>query len=61
MDIFNAFINNPILESVKDSDLYLAAKSEDWIIEKEKVMSPIMDMIDAYLGILKIHHILNKK
>lgn len=61
MDIFNAFINNPILESVKESDLYLAAKSEDWIIEKDKVMSPIMDMIDAYLGILKIHHILNKK
>jgi len=61
MDIFNAFTNEPILEETKQSDLYLAATSEDWIIEKDKVLSPIMDMIDAYLGILKIHNILNQK
>lgn len=61
MEIFNAFINDPILEETKKSDLYLAAKSENWIIEKDKVLSPIMDMIDSYLGIVKIHNILNQK
>lgn len=61
MEIFDAFIKNPILEETKMSDLYLAAKSEDWILEKDKVLSPVMDMIDSYLGVLKIHNILNKK
>lgn len=61
MSIFEAFTSDPILEETKQSDLYLAANSEDWIIEKDKVLSPLMDMIDAYLGIVKIHHILTQK
>jgi len=61
IDVFNAFINDPILESVKDSDMYKAATTEDWIVKNDKVESPIMDTLDAYLGVLKIHGILNKK
>lgn len=59
MDVFKKFIDDPIIESVKESDLYKAIKSEDWIHNDTTVKSPIMDMVDAYLGIVKIHQILN--
>lgn len=58
-DIYNKFIQDPILESVKNSDLYRALIKEDWIVNGNNIKSPIMDMIDSYLGITKIHQILN--
>lgn len=61
-DIFDKFIEDPILDSVKTSDLYKAVTNEDWIVDnKGNIASPIMDMIDAYLGVTKIHQILYQK
>lgn len=57
--IFDKFKTDPILESVKTSDLYKATQVEEWFLDnKDKVVSPIMDMVDAYLGIVKVHNIL---
>ena len=62
VDIFNAFKEKPIIESVKNSDLHNAVLKEDWMVtNKGDIVSPIMDMIDAYLGVTKIHSILNQK
>jgi Holliday junction resolvasome RuvABC endonuclease subunit len=61
MDIFDAFLEDPILESIRDSDMYAAARDEEWLINKDKVEAPFMDMLDSYLGVLKINQILNKK
>jgi len=59
-DIFEAFKNNPLLDAVKESDLHKAVLEEDWMTtNKGDIVSPIMDMIDAYLGVVKIHQILN--
>jgi Holliday junction resolvasome RuvABC endonuclease subunit len=61
-DIFAAFKEDPIIASVKDSELYRAVLEEDWMVtNKGDIVSPIMDMIDAYLGVTKIHGILNQK
>jgi len=61
-DIFNAFKEEPTIESVKSSDLHKAVLKEDWMVtNKGDIVSPIMDMIDAYLGVTKIHRILNQK
>jgi len=60
-DIYNKFMSDPIIQSVKESELYLAIKSEDWIIKKDLIVSPIMDMIDSFLGIVKINQILEEK
>lgn len=61
MDVFNKFMEDPILESVKKSDLYQAILKEDWIATDKTVKSPIVDMIDSYLGVTKIYQILNEK
>lgn len=58
LEIYNKFISDPIIDSVKESELYEALLSEDWISNGSNVKSPIMDMIDSYLGITKIHQIL---
>lgn len=58
MDVFNKFIEDPVIESVRESDLYRAINTEDWIHNETTVKSPIMDMVDAYLGVVKIHQIL---
>jgi len=58
LDIFNKFIEDPILEQVKKSDLYKLITAENWIIKDSKVASPIIDMIDSYLGIVKIYELL---
>lgn len=58
IEILQKFKTDPIIESVKSSDLYKAVNSEDWIIEKEKIISPIVDMVDSYLGITKVYQIL---
>jgi hypothetical protein len=54
LDIFTKFSTSPILESVKDSDLFKLTTDEKWIVKDSHVMSPFMDMIDSYLGIVKI-------
>jgi Holliday junction resolvasome RuvABC endonuclease subunit len=61
IDIYNKFISDPIIESVKKSDLYLALTTEDWILNGDNIKSPIVDMIDSYLGVIKIYQILNQK
>lgn len=58
LEIFSAFIKDPIIQEVKESDLYKLVTTEEWILEKEKVVSPVIDMIDSYLGVLKIHSFL---
>jgi Holliday junction resolvasome RuvABC endonuclease subunit len=57
LDIFNKFISDPILEKVRDSDLYQLIITENWIVKDSKVASPIIDMIDSYLGVVKIHEL----
>jgi Holliday junction resolvasome RuvABC endonuclease subunit len=59
LDIFYQFKNDPQLESLKDSDLYNAIHNENWIInDDDKIISPIIDMVDATLGIIKIYQLL---
>lgn len=60
-EVFEKFLSDPILESVKTSDLYKAIEKEDWIREGDNIVSPIVDMIDSFLGITKIYKILNDK
>jgi Holliday junction resolvasome RuvABC endonuclease subunit len=57
MDIFNQFKNDPQLESVKNSDLYKAINNEKWIVQGDKILSPIIDMVDSYLGVMKIYQL----
>jgi Holliday junction resolvasome RuvABC endonuclease subunit len=58
-DIFNKFKDDPLLDSVKTSDLHKAVLREDWMVtNKGDIVSPIMDMIDGYLGVAKFHQIL---
>lgn len=53
-DVYQTFKENPSL--AVNSDLYNAInKYEDQILKKQEVKSPFMDMIDAYLAVLKIH------
>lgn len=59
-EVFEKFLDDPILESVKSSDLYKAIKTEDWIRKGDKIVSPIVDLIDSFLGITKIYKILNE-
>ena len=61
IDVYNKFIEDPIIDSVKQSELYQAVVTEDWIFNGKNVKSPIMDMIDGYLGVTKIHQILSDK
>jgi Holliday junction resolvasome RuvABC endonuclease subunit len=58
MDVFLKFKEDPIIEAVKDSDLYKAVNQEKWMIDGEKIVSPVIDMVDSFLGIAKIYQIL---
>ena len=58
MDIFNKFKEDPIIESVKDSDLHKAISQEKWIVQGDKIISPIIDMVDSFLGVVKIYQLL---
>lgn len=61
-DIFAQFKDDPILESAKHSDLFKAANNEDWLVDnKGNIASPIIDMVDSYLGVVKIYQILHPK
>ena len=57
-DILAKFKSDPIIESVKKSDLFTLLHKEDWVIEKDKILSPIIDMTDSYLGVVKIYELL---
>lgn len=54
-DILAKFKSDPILESVKSSDLFKLVNQESWVVDGEKVLSPITDMVDSYLGVVKVH------
>jgi Holliday junction resolvasome RuvABC endonuclease subunit len=58
LEIFEKFKEDPVIDSSRNSDLHKLVSTEDWVIEKEKVISPIIDMVDSYLGIVKIHQLL---
>ena len=52
-DVYQTFKENPSL--AVNSDLHNAInKYEDQILKKQEVKSPFMDIIDAYLAVLKI-------
>lgn len=57
LDIFNKFKTDPVIESVKESDLFKAVNSQKWIQTGEKIVSPIIDMVDSYLGVAKIYQL----
>jgi len=59
VEVVEAFIQDPIIPSAKKSDLYKLLKNEDWVTNsKGIVLSPIIDMIDAYLGIAQLYKLL---
>jgi Holliday junction resolvasome RuvABC endonuclease subunit len=58
-EILEKFKSDPIIEFVKNSDLFKLLHKEDWVIEKNKILSPIIDMTDSYLGIVKIYELSN--
>jgi hypothetical protein len=58
MDIFNKFKEDPIIEAVKESDLFKAIQVEKWMVEGDIVVSPIIDLVDSYLGIVRIYQLL---
>lgn len=58
-DVYKTFKENPRLAI--NSDLHNAInKYEDQILKGQEVKSPFMDMIDAYLAVLKIHESLKE-
>lgn len=57
MDIFNQFKSEPQIEAIKSSDLYRAVNTEKWIVQGDKILSPIIDMVDSVLGIIKIYQL----
>lgn len=59
VEVVNAFIQDPIIPSAKKSDLYKLLKKEDWVTNnKGIVLSPIIDMIDSYLGVAQLYKLL---
>ena len=56
-DIFAKFKSEPIIEEAKKSDLFKLVHTENWIVEKDKILSPIIDMVDSYLGVAKIYEL----
>jgi Holliday junction resolvasome RuvABC endonuclease subunit len=57
MDIFNQFKNDPQIEAIRSSDLYKAVHAEKWIVQGDKILSPVIDMVDSVLGIIKIYQL----
>jgi len=57
-DILTKFKTDPLIDTVKDSDLFKLLHKENWIVNGEKILSPIIDMTDSYLGVVKIYEIL---
>jgi hypothetical protein len=57
MDIFNQFKSEPQIEAIKSSDLYKAVNAEKWIVQGDKILSPVIDMVDSVLGIIKVYQL----
>jgi len=57
LDVFNRFKNSPGIPEAVGSDLHKAVNSQKWIQNEEKIASPIIDMVDSYLGIAKIYNL----
>lgn len=57
MEVFNQFKSEPQIEAIKSSDLYRAVNTEKWIVQGDKILSPIIDMVDSVLGIVKIYQL----
>ena len=56
-EILTNFMKNPILKSIITSDLYTLFRKEEWTFKNDKIASPFVDMVDAYLNILKIYQL----
>ncbi len=56
-DVFTKFKEDPILDKAKSSDLHKLIMTEDWAENGDKIASPIIDMIDSYLGVVKIYNL----
>ena len=56
-DIFLKFKTDPVIEKVKNSDLFKLLNKEDVIFDGKNIKSPYMDMVDSYLPVLKIYNI----
>jgi hypothetical protein len=55
IDIFNCFLENPIIETLRESDLFkFVHKYKNEIFDGKTIESPIVDMIDATLGVIKM-------
>jgi Holliday junction resolvasome RuvABC endonuclease subunit len=57
MDILNQFKSEPQIEELKNSDLFKAVHTENWIVQGDKIVSPIIDMVDSVLGVIKIYQL----
>jgi Holliday junction resolvasome RuvABC endonuclease subunit len=57
MDILNQFKSDPQIDAIKNSDLFKAVNTENWIVQGDKIVSPIIDMVDSVLGIIKIYQL----
>lgn len=57
LDIFKKFKEDPVIDAVKESDLFKAVNSQKWIQNGDKIVSPIIDMVDSYLGVAKIYQL----
>ena len=59
IDVFTHFIEDPIIPEVRLSPLYqFIQQHKDEIFNGKEVKSPIMDMVDSYLPILKFKQIM---
>jgi Holliday junction resolvasome RuvABC endonuclease subunit len=54
-EILAKFKSDPIIEPVKNSDLFKLIAQEDWVVEGDKILSPIIDMVDSFLGVAKVY------
>lgn len=56
--IMETFLSDPGIESVRKSDLYklLLNEREEIIINERNIKSPYMDMVDAFLAVLKLYN-----
>jgi len=61
LDVFNQFINDPLLEQTKKSNFYQLALNGEFYknSDRNKIISPFEDMVDAYLAVLKINNNIN--
>ena len=57
-EILEKFKSDPVIAAARESDLYRLVCTEPWIKEKGKILSPVIDMVDSYLGVVKIHELL---